>query len=294
MSCGDAPINITSSAGTCELKCEYSFDYKDSNVVLTNEGNYLKFNYDLGSSPQVKYNAEDYNPREVRLYIPSIHKYQGRAADAELIIVHSSGSKNLIVSVPITQSRTTSRTTKFLDQVANYVASFTPSSGDTASMGNAVWNLNDWVPEKPYFSYSGSAPYSPCAGGFDYVVFNIYEAATIHPDALSKLKKHVSSSGIGTKNNTFYNSTGPARQGLDSVADDDIYISCQPTGTSDDQEVVGGQQRKQPTNFFAEAADYVVKGDLLNSPVTVAIASALVMVLVYKVGTMTFGRKRSQ
>ena len=293
MSCGDAPIDITSPAGTCELKCEYNFDYKDSNVVITNSGNHLKLSYDLGSSPQVKYNAEDYNPREVRLYVPSIHRYQGQHADAELVIVHSSGSKNLIVSVPITQSRTQSRTTKFLDQVANYVANFTPNSGDTASMGNAVWNLNDWVPEKPYYSYSGSAPYSPCAGGFDYVVFNRYDAATIRPDTLAKLKKSVASSGIGTKPNTFYNSTGPARQGLDSIGEDDIYISCQPTGTSEDQEVVGGAKEK-PTNFFAETADYVIKADLLRSPVTAAIASALIMVLVYKVGTMTFGRKRGQ
>lgn len=293
MSCSDAPINITSPAGTCELKCEYNFDYKDSNVVVTNAGSYLKLSYDLASSPQVKYNSENYNPREIRLYSPSIHKYQGQPADAELLIVHSSGSKNLIVSVPITQSRTTSRTAKFLDQLTNYVANFASSSGDTASMGNAVWNLNDWVPEKPYYSYSGSAPYSPCAGGFDYVVFNRYDAATIHPDALAKLKKYVSTSGIETKNNTFYSSVGPARQGLDSIGDDDIYISCQPTGTSEEQEVVGGAEKK-PTNFFAEAGDYIVNGQLLNNPITVAIASALVMVAVYKIGTLTFGRKRGQ
>ena len=132
-------------------------------------------------------------------------------------------------------------------------------------LGNAVWNLNDWVPEKPYFSYSGSAPYSPCTGGFDYVVFNRYDAATIHPDALAKLRKNIAASGIGTKPNKFYNSTGPARQGLESIGDDDIYISCQPTGSSEEQEVVGGE-KKAPTNFFAEVGDYVTKNDLLTHP----------------------------
>lgn len=291
MSCSDAPINITQPSGTCELKCEYNFDYKDSNTVVTNAGNYLKLSYDLSSGPQVKYNAADYSPREIRLYSPSIHKYQGQPADAELVIVHSSGNKNLIVSVPITKSRTASRTAKFLDLVANNVANFASKSGETASLGNAVWNLNDWVPEKPYFSYSGSAPYSPCTGGFDYVVFNRYDAATIHPDALAKLRKNIAASGIGTKPNKFYNSTGPARQGLESIGDDDIYISCQPTGSSEEQEVVGGE-KKAPTNFFAEVGDYVTKNDLLTHPVTVVIASALVMVGVYKIGTLTFGRKR--
>ena len=38
--------------------------------------------------------------------------------------------------------------------------------------------------------------------------------------------------------------------------------------------------------------DYVTKNDLLTHPVTVVIASALVMVGVYKIGTLTFGRKR--
>lgn len=291
MSCSNAPIDITVASGTCELKCEYNFDYKDSNVVISNAGDHLKMTYDLAPSPQVKYNASDYNPREVRLYAPSIHKYQGQPADAELIIVHSSGSKNLIVSVPITQARTTNRTNKFLDQLTSYVANFAPKTGDTANMGNAVWNLNDWVPEKPYFSYSGSAPYSPCANGYDYVIFNKFDAATIHPDALAKLKKYVAGSGIGTKPNMFYKSVGPARQGLESIGDDDIYISCSPTGTSEEQEVVGAEKSK-PTNFFAEAGNYLVNGQLLNNPLTVAVISALIMIGVYKIGTITFGRKR--
>ena len=60
---------------------------------------------------------------------------------------------------------------------------------------------------------------------------------------------------------------------------------------SKEQEVVGGA-KKQPTNFFAEIGDYVTKGELLTNPLTVAILSALTMVAVYKVGTLTFGRKR--
>ena len=75
------------------------------------------------------------------------------------------------------------------------------------------------------------------------MVFNRYDAA-IHLDALAKPENV---RGINAKPNKFYNSTGPARQGLESIGDDDIYISCQPTGSSEEQEVVEAKRKHQPT-----------------------------------------------
>ena len=293
MSCLDAPINITTPEGTCELKCEYNFDYKESSVILRNEGKYVGLSYDMTSSPQVIYNANNYQVREARLYIPSIHKYQGSQADAELIVVHSSANKNLIVSVPIMVGNSNTKTTNFLNQVAEYISKFAANQGDTAGMGNATWNLNDWVPEKKFNSYNGTAPYAPCARDYDYVVFNKYDSVSISSKALATLKKHIKSSGIRTKNNTFYTSTKVAKNSLDTSADDDIYISCSPTSISDEKEVVGGKGGLDE-KVFKNIGEYFEKGEILNNPITLGLISIVLMAGIYKVGTLAFGKKRTQ
>jgi carbonic anhydrase len=293
MSC-TSPIDITSGqVGKCELKCEYSFDYKDSNATITNNGNYIQLSYDQASTPPVEYNAVKYQVREVRVYSPSLHRYQGQQAPAEMLIMHSSGNNKLIVSIPLVISSSKSKTSRFMEQVADYLNTFVQSAGQTSSMGNATWNLNDFVPEKVYYSYKGTAPFSPCNGGYDFVVFSTANMAqaTISNDTLSKIRQRIAPSNIGVKNNTYYISQAPAKASLESVSDD-IYISCQPTSTSEEQEVVGGR-KGEPTNFFQETADYIVKGDLLKNPITQVAIAALVMVGVYKVGTLVFHRKKS-
>lgn len=293
MSC-TSPIDITSAqVGKCELKCEYSYDYKDSNATITNNGDFIQLSYDQSSTPPVIYNATNYQVREVRIYSPSIHRYQGQKAAAEMLIIHSSGSDKLIVSVPFVVSGSQSKTTRFMDQVADYLNTFVQSAGQSSSMGNATWNLNDFVPEKIYYSYKGTAPFSPCNDGYEFVVFSTSNMAqaTLSNDALSKIRQRIAPARIGVKNTPYYMSQGPAKASLDSVSDD-IYISCQPTGTSEEQEVVGGK-REKPTNFFEETADFFVKGNILKNPITQVALAALVMVGVYKVGTLVFHRKKS-
>lgn len=293
MSC-TSPIDITSGqVGKCELKCEYSYDYKDSNATITNNGNYIQLSYDQSSKPPVIYNAVNYQVREVRIYCPSLHRYQGQQAPAEMLIMHSSGNDKLIVSVPLVVSGSKSKTTRFMDQVADYLNKFAQSSGQSASMGNATWNLNDFVPEKIYYSYKGTAPFSPCNGGYNFVVFSTSNMAqaTMSNNALNNIRQRINRSGIDVKSNTYYISQYPAKASLDATTDD-IYISCQPTGTSEKQEVVGGVKGK-PTNFFEEAADFFVKGNILQNPITQVALAALVMVGVYKVGTLVFHRKKN-
>jgi carbonic anhydrase len=296
MSC-NAPINIKNTAdGVCDLKCDYSYDYKDSTTVLLNSGNHIQLTYDMSPSAPVLYNTDEYQVREVRLYFPSIHNYQYSSAQGEILIIHGSGGKNLIVSVPIIVDNTQSKTSKFLDQVADNISKFAPNAGETVSLGNTVWNLNDWIPQKKYYSYSGTTPYSPCISGYDYIVFSMNDSATasISANALNKLKRHISSSGIYTKQNTFFVSKGIPKQGLGENTDD-IYISCSPTSVSDEQEVVGKGLKTdsiKTENFFSEMGDFMKKTNFLNNPFTTVVISALVMVGVYKAGTAIFGFKR--
>jgi len=108
MSCSNStsPINIirTQSSGTCDLKCNYRFKYNDSTTIIKNKGNYLSFSYDKPNVDQVLYNSNSYYVEELRIYTPSLHKYEGTNSDAELIIIHRSDSAGkLLVCIPIVE-----------------------------------------------------------------------------------------------------------------------------------------------------------------------------------------------
>jgi carbonic anhydrase len=286
-------VNITSNnVGSCQLKCDYAFTYGDSNASITNNATYISLSYDQLPQPPVIYNADKYQVREVRIYSPSIHRYEGQQAPAEMLIMHSSGSRKLIVSIPLVESSSRTKSSRFLDQVADYMRNFTQSSGQTASMGNATWNLNDFVPEKRYFSYSGTAPFPPCNNGYEYVVFSTNDnaQASISSNALAAIRSGISNSGIQVQNNTLYYSTNTAKATLDSVSDD-IYISCQPVGESDEQTVVVNGSQGEAT-FISDLKEYMQKDKLLKNPYFQSVVAALVMLGVYKLGKLVFDRKK--
>ena len=188
MSCSQAtaPINITKagSTGPCELKCDYTFNYNDSDTTVTNNGTYLSFSYDQANVPPVTFNAERYRVEEVRLYRPSLHTYDGAAADGEIIILHSSNTSKLLVCVPIIGSTAVTKSGTLLGQVMPKVGRYAATAGQTANLNVSDFNLGSLVPNKPFYSYIGTLPYSPCNGTYNYVVFDMLTPATMSPASL--------------------------------------------------------------------------------------------------------------
>lgn len=239
MSCptATAPIDINMSAitGNCELKCAYSFHYNNSSCVATNRGDYISIAYDKSSSPPVLYNATSYDVQEIRLYTPSLHSYNGNKTDGELIIVHSSntGAISLLVCIPIKSNNTSSESAMFFTTLINTVASSAPIDGETTTVNVPTFNLEYFVPKKPFFSYSATEPYQPCTDNVNYIVFGPLQASLdITPDSLATLQTIIESNPYDVKPATtlFYNETGPT--GGDNSGE--IYIDCQPVGSSEE------------------------------------------------------------
>jgi carbonic anhydrase len=233
MSCSQAtaPINITKagSTGPCELKCDYTFNYNDSDTTVTNNGTYLSFSYDQANVPPVTFNAERYRVEEVRLYRPSLHTYDGAAADGEIIILHSSNTSKLLVCVPIIGSTAVTKSGTLLGQVMPKVGRYAATAGQTANLNVSDFNLGSLVPNKPFYSYMGTLPYSPCNGTYNYVVFDMLTPATMSPASLKIFKRVTQPNDIAVTagNEYFYNSKGPTGT---ATSGDDIYIECAPTG----------------------------------------------------------------
>ena len=117
------------------------------------------------------YNSGTYTPSEIRIYKPSLHTFNGVHAEAELLIVHSSGSsRGLIVSVPIAMGGSKGSGLNTIIAAANTLNPGTLAMTASAPIPGAV-DVNDFIPSKPFYVYNGTLPYESCGGNYYYAVF---------------------------------------------------------------------------------------------------------------------------
>jgi hypothetical protein len=241
-----APIDITTNPNglpQCTLKCEYKFNYKDSYCNVKNMGEYIKLTYDALSSENVIYNLSKYIVKEIRIYKKSLHKFNGTAIDGEMIIVHtSSGKPDLLVCVPIVIGTATNVATEKLKTILYSVSRHAASiEGQTGIIPDLKYNLNSFIPKKPFYMYTATEPWKPCnANMCYYVVFNPSSETNIYIpiqyyNVLNVLNVHAYTVKpiIPLKTFVSFNPNGP----LD-INSDEIYIDCQPVGASDELKTV--------------------------------------------------------
>lgn len=147
-----APVNISKDTitGPCVLKCDYNHKYGNYTPNLTNKKQYLSLNYSGKTNP-VKYNNENYNVQEVRLYQPSLHKYNGKNSDGEIMIIHNGPGKNLIVSVPFTAGSKTDKGSSQLNVLIEEAASRTPNVDESVTSSSGDFSLDNFIPDKKGF-----------------------------------------------------------------------------------------------------------------------------------------------
>lgn len=243
MSCPNAtaPIDIGKDniAGKCDLKCEFSFKYNNSSCIATNRDDYISLAYDSSSSPPVIYNSSSYDVKEVRIYSPSLHSFNGSKADGEFIIIHnsSSGAKPLLVCIPVKSSNSGEESGKILTTIIQTVSSNAPASSEKTTVSLSRFNLNAFVPRKPFFSYTATEPYQPCStGNVEYIVYPSDSAIGLAQTIFNALKKVIVANKYDIKQSPglFFNPKGPTS----GAGSGEIYIDCQPVGESDEEEII--------------------------------------------------------
>ena len=222
-----SPVNISMEKimGPCVLKCDYNYTYNVYSPNITNKKSYLSLNYSGNYNP-VNYNDEKYNVQEIRIYQPSLHQYKNTKADGEIFIIHNGPGKNLIVSVPFIVGGKTDKGSSQLSSMINEAAMRIPNSNESVTITQGDFSLSNFIPNrKGYFSYTGTLPYEPCNGTYNYIVYNIDDALNIPQDKLEQLKKIIDLTECKTnENDIFYNKNGANSKN----SSDDIYIDCQP------------------------------------------------------------------
>jgi carbonic anhydrase len=278
MSCSNAtaPIDISKDnvVGKCDLKCEFNFHYNDSSCVATNRGEYISLAYDTSSSPPVTYNSSAYDVKEIRIYSPSLHSFNGTKSDAELMIIHNTfaGANPLFVCIPINSSNSGQISSKNLSTIINTVASNAPTVDEKTTVNISKFNLNAFVPKKPFFSYTATEPYQPCnEEKNEYIVYASDSSIGLTDTVLSVLKKVITENAYDIKPSPglFYNEKGPASTSSSSQ----IYIDCQPVGQSEEETIITNSGTSY--NFFTS------ENIMQNQLVQVFLGAIIFVVLIY-------------
>jgi len=278
-----APVNIVNNPEfICDLKCDYSFKYPKSSLNIANRGDYLSLKTDVSNSPPVKYNASKYEVSEIRLYQPSLHNYSGKKADAEILIIHNNVSTqgNLLVCVPISIGSNNPESLSMLDAIISEVAKTANSPGAKTTVNIPTFSLDKFIPKKPYYSYTGTLPYSPCNGEYDYVVFSKDNDASLSmsPDAYDSLKKIIITNAYDSKKNNkgvFFNKNGPSPFSGDKG---DIYMECLPTGSEGESLVPLAKSSEQMFNTVS------IKQLLKNNLFIQVLIGILLILILTKLG----------
>lgn len=289
-----APIDITGGKvlAYCDLKCDYAFSYPISSITASNHVDNLSFKFDKSVNPPVRYNADNYEVSEARLYSPSLHTYNGSKAKAELIIHHINtyGRGVLLVCIPIlVVQNSTSSTVAMFDTILSQCAKTVPTAGQQTIVTANTFTLNTFVPTKTFYSYTATLPYAPCGSAAHYVVFipdNAASTASMSSDAYTALTKlikpHAYTVQKNDKINLFYNKVGAKRMETNK-GDMNVYIECNPTG--DDGEVIVPNNRTSVQMFNTSGLKNMLQNGLFQ-----AIAGVLVIVLMMKICTLLLNK----
>jgi len=240
MSIENINISRDNVQGKCDLKCSYNFKYNESNLTATNKDVMIRLTYDNSNTAHVLYNNQKYNVSNISIMSPSIHIFNGSKASAEIIIEHIpiTGGPILFVAIPIISSSDTSNSTTIVTEIIQRVAMNAPSNGNSTNLKINGFTLDKIVPIKPFYSYTDNDKN-------EWIVFDILEALTLNNSTLATLGKIIKPYPLKTLGNgLFYNSSGPNTTGN---IGDGIYISCKPTGSSEEE--IGVQYSKNVPTY---------------------------------------------
>jgi carbonic anhydrase len=231
------PVDIENnpSTPTCDSNCQFSFNYCDADpqsiMVSTSSNSLVNVYYkELCSSNSNKNNIQFkknfYKFQQMLFVTPSVHTFNGSTAAAELIIIHrpltTSTLLNVCIPITIAENSNNIPAAKYFEEISK-----------TAQTGGGIvdtlpsFNLNNVIPKKKGFHYYPST--NKTLPG-DFIVFDVDDSISINSATMDDLTSSITTTRITTSclSNQLWRNT----QGANYDGNPLIYISCQPTGKS--------------------------------------------------------------
>jgi len=248
-------LNISSSnvSGKCDLKCAYSFKYPNTTLVAYNRNIYIGLTCEPQNTPPVTYNGDQYNVQEILIISPSIHEYNGAQTSGEICISHTpvNGGNDLMVYIPLFESTNSNTGTTLITEIITDVASSAPSEGESTNINLSNFTLQNIVPSTSFYNYTSNEDNNIT----NNIVYGLNNGIPLTQSTISTLTSIINPFPNNVPNtDLYYNKGGPNLSGSD--IGEGIYISCNPTGSSESNTNV--EIKNQTTNNIAS---------ILNNPI---------------------------
>jgi carbonic anhydrase len=290
----DAPVNIRASVDSdetrsCTSNCTLSFVYNPSACVVTKKNNHLLIPYDQTSYFPVKYNQLEYKAVRIEIYQPSLHKYDGTHAKAEMLVYHTSqnGGDNLIISIPLEVGNSGKHSSEIMNEILQNLPTSEGTSKSITSVNN--FNLGDLIPKTGFFTYNAKHLITK-NGTYTYVVYHKRDAINVARDSLTYLTdtENRSSTAIQpiktalTTTNTlyFYN-----KLGANNTGDSDYYLQCDNAGY-DGTILFQGATPGNEKNDTGKGVDWkaIMDSDIFNTFIGVMFGIIVALILFFVFG----------
>jgi hypothetical protein len=190
----------------------------------------ISLSYDNSVDPPVTYNSQRYIVSNVFIASPSIHTFDGKLLDAEIIIEHTPilGGNTFKVGIPIISGDYSSISSILVTEIIEKVSTNAPSDGDSTNLNMNDFTLQEIVPNKPFFNYTSSKKNNDV-----WVVFGSLDAIPINKHVLKTLSQIIQPYPLPTPGDElFINDLGPNKN---TDLGNGIYISCNPTDSSEEE-----------------------------------------------------------
>ena len=247
------PININNEKiTTCDLACKFMYKYTNGGATVEIKENHLSIKPHTRADQNVTYSGKKYQVSDVKIYSPSLHKYNNISANGEVIIYHDNitGGKSLIVCIPIIQGTNENEASQIIKSIVDQTKS--RADADDKQSRAINFNLNKFIPQNNYYTYTATVPYASNGETVHYIVFDTQDAIKLkEKDYIELLSgntiiKNSITPSINRSITPGYSKNFPIFGSSD--AENDIYIDCQPTG-SDGETLIQESKENIFSNF---------------------------------------------
>jgi hypothetical protein len=242
----NSPVNITGDiSDQCSGLCSLSFNFSDSACTVKKlDPTALNVSYVDSNPANTLYKNGNYIVHHIEIYNRSLHRYNGRRTDAEMLIYFNgtgdSASQTMVISVPIEAQSSSGVEIKSNGAIITSIIKTIKTNSESAELAvkfnssnssSTMYNLNDLIPsQQPFYVYVGNKLYESSSSNLvNYVVFPRGSSIYVSADTITHLNKITTPfespvSGV-PQNSVTYNSVG-----ANASESSDVYIECSPAG----------------------------------------------------------------
>jgi len=149
------PININSKTieGKTYNENLLSLDYQDSICNVKNMCSYLLLPYDNTDNRQVIFDNKKYTLKNIKIFKPSLHKYDGIETEGEILLNHKGGKGSLKICVPLVKTSNKNNENNTLKEIFRHSISKAQCDGESITVHNIKLNANSFVPKSEGYYY---------------------------------------------------------------------------------------------------------------------------------------------